>query len=127
MKKSNIFNLSWGKLTHMASTLNQNHVYRHTWVRFPGTGLMVKMWHFFIFLKLFCDLPVRSFQLLRFCLLDSKNVFVLVLAQCNILAIFPVLGKLTHIGLTSSFGALLVGWLVVVARGLYLARHLFTL
>ena len=25
------------------------------------------------------------------------------------------------------FGALLVGWLVVVARGLYLARHLFTL
>ena len=30
-------------------------------------------------------------------------------------------------GLASSFGALLVGWLVVVARGLYLARHLFTL
>ena len=29
-----------------------------------------------------------------------------------------------HAGL---FGALLVGWLVVVARGLYLARHLFTL
>ena len=26
-----------------------------------------------------------------------------------------------------SYGALLVGWLVVVARGLYLARHLFTL
>ena len=25
------------------------------------------------------------------------------------------------------FGALLMGWLVVVARGLYLARHLFTL
>ena len=25
------------------------------------------------------------------------------------------------------FGALLVGWLVVMARGLYLARHLFTL
>ena len=25
------------------------------------------------------------------------------------------------------FNALLVGWLVVVARGLYLARHLFTL
>ena len=32
-----------------------------------------------------------------------------------------------HIGLAGSFGALLVGWLVVVARGLYLARHLFTL
>ena len=26
-----------------------------------------------------------------------------------------------------SFGTLLVGWLVVVARGLYLARHLSTL
>ena len=26
-----------------------------------------------------------------------------------------------------SYGALLVGWLVVVARGLYLARHLYTL
>ena len=25
-----------------------------------------------------------------------------------------------------SFGALLVSWLVVVTRGLYLARHLFT-
>ena len=30
-------------------------------------------------------------------------------------------------GLADSFGVLLVGWLVVVARGLYLARHLFTL
>ena len=30
-------------------------------------------------------------------------------------------------GLAGSFSALLVGWLVVVARGLYLARHLFTL
>ena len=30
-------------------------------------------------------------------------------------------------GLVGSFGALLVGWLVVVARGLYLARHLLTL
>ena len=30
-------------------------------------------------------------------------------------------------GLAGSFGALLVGWLVVVAHGLYLARHLFTL
>ena len=30
-------------------------------------------------------------------------------------------------GLAGSFGALLVGWSVVVARGLYLARHLFTL
>ena len=30
-------------------------------------------------------------------------------------------------GLAGSFGALLVGWLVVVARGLYLARHIFTL
>ena len=29
-----------------------------------------------------------------------------------------------HAGL---FGALLVGWLVVVVRGLYLARHIFTL
>ena len=30
-------------------------------------------------------------------------------------------------GLAGSFGALLVGWLVVVARGLYLTRHIFTL
>merc|ERR1711978_195397 len=30
-------------------------------------------------------------------------------------------------GYAGLFGALLVGWLVVVARGLYLARHLFTL
>ena len=30
-------------------------------------------------------------------------------------------------GLAGSFDALLVGWLVVVVRGLYLARHLFTL
>ena len=30
-------------------------------------------------------------------------------------------------GHAGSFGALLVGRLVVVARGLYLARHLFTL
>ena len=29
--------------------------------------------------------------------------------------------------ISGSFGALLVGWLVVVARGLYLAGHLFTL
>ena len=29
-------------------------------------------------------------------------------------------------GLVSFFGALLVGWLVVVVRGLYLPRHLFT-
>ena len=39
--------------------------------------------------------------------------------------IWPKLAFL--LGLVSSFGALLVGWLVVVARGLYLARHLFTL
>ena len=32
-----------------------------------------------------------------------------------------------HTGLAGSFGALLVGWLVVVARGLHLARQLFTL
>ena len=34
--------------------------------------------------------------------------------------------SLAHIGVAGSFGAL-VGWLVVVARGLYLAIHLFTL
>ena len=32
-----------------------------------------------------------------------------------------------HIGLAGSFGVLLVGWLVVVARGLYLAGYLSTL
>ena len=38
--------------------------------------------------------------------------------------IWPEIGILAIVG---SFGALLVGWLVVVARELYLARHLFTL
>ena len=33
----------------------------------------------------------------------------------------------TYIGLASSFGALLVGWFLVLVHGLYLARHLFTL
>ena len=32
-----------------------------------------------------------------------------------------------HIRLAGSFGTLLVGWLVDVARGMYLAAHLFTL
>ena len=35
--------------------------------------------------------------------------------------------KCAHIGIAGSFGALLFGWLVIVARGLYLARHLFIL
>ena len=35
--------------------------------------------------------------------------------------------SLARMDLADSFGALLVGWLVIVARGLYLARHLFTL
>ena len=33
--------------------------------------------------------------------------------------------NLAFLSIAGSFGALLVGWLVVVARGLYLARHLF--
>ena len=43
--------------------------------------------------------------------------------------IWPKIGLSDHFGpgLAGSFGALLVGCLVVVARGLYLARHLFTL
>ena len=43
--------------------------------------------------------------------------------------LWPEIGIFGHFGpgLAGSFGALLVGWLVVVARGLYLARHLFTL
>ena len=35
--------------------------------------------------------------------------------------------KLAFLSIAGSFGALLLGWLVVAARGLYLARHLFTL
>ena len=35
--------------------------------------------------------------------------------------------KLAFLSIAGSFGALLAGRLVVVARGLYLARHLFTL
>ena len=35
--------------------------------------------------------------------------------------------KLAFLSIAGSFGALWVGWLVVVARRLYLARHLFTL
>ena len=43
--------------------------------------------------------------------------------------IWPEIGNFGHFGpgLAGSFDALLVGWLVVVVRGLYLARHLFTL
>ena len=43
--------------------------------------------------------------------------------------IWPKIGIFVHFGPgpAGSFGALLVGWFVVVARGLYLARHLFTL
>ena len=43
--------------------------------------------------------------------------------------IWPEIGILGHFGpgLAGSFGALSVGWLVVMACGLYLARHLFTL
>ena len=42
--------------------------------------------------------------------------------------IWPEIGVFVHFGsgLAGSFGALLVGWLVVLARGLCLARHLFT-
>ena len=52
--------------------------------QFPPTGKMVKMWHFFIF---FCPAANKQFNQLfstglkRFCLLQSKNVFVLVLAH----------------------------------------------
>merc|ERR1712209_9729 len=35
--------------------------------------------------------------------------------------------NLAFMTIAGSFGALLMGWLVVVARGLYLSRHLFTL
>ena len=43
--------------------------------------------------------------------------------------IWPEIGIFVHFrpGLAGSFDALLVGWLLVVARGLCLARHLFTL
>ena len=43
--------------------------------------------------------------------------------------IWPEIGIFVHFapGLAGSFGALLVGWLVVVLCRLYLARHLFTL
>ena len=44
---------------------------------------------------------------------------VIIRIFCTKLALLFILG--------GSFGALLVDWLVVVARGLYLARHLFTL
>ena len=43
--------------------------------------------------------------------------------------IWPNIGFFGHFGpgLAASLGALFVGWLVVVLRGLYHARHLFTL
>ena len=43
--------------------------------------------------------------------------------------IWPEIGIFVHFGpgLAGSFGSLLVRWLVVVVRGLYLARHLFSL
>ena len=57
----------------------------HIWVRFPRTGKMSNMWHFFLFLTLYCDQTVGFFQvfstvLKRLCPLDPKNTFVLVLA-----------------------------------------------
>ena len=43
---------------------------------------MVKIWHFFIFLKLYCDQTVRFFQLFSTVLGRlSRIVFVLVLAH----------------------------------------------
>ena len=47
----------------------------------------------------------------------------------SLVKIWLKIGVFVHFwpGLAGSFGALLVGWSVAVARGLYLARHLFTL
>ena len=55
------------------------------WVRFPRTGKMSNMWHFFFIFTLYCDQMVGFFQvfstvLKRLCPLDPKNTFVLVLA-----------------------------------------------
>ena len=43
--------------------------------------------------------------------------------------IWPKIGIFGHLGpgLAGLFGVLWVGWLVVVAHGLYLAKHLITL
>ena len=62
----------------------------------------------------FSDRWVVGYQ--NFCSLSIKAIFL----PQNMLS-------WAHIGLAGSFGALLVCWLVVVVRGLYLARHLFTL
>ena len=60
-----------------------------------------------------CDLEYKIFDNCTSCLSKLTTKFGL---------------KLTFLpGLAGSFGALLVGWLVVEARGLYLARHIFTL
>ena len=57
----------------------------NTWGRFPRTGGMVKMWHFFNFIILHFDQTVCFFQLFltvleRLCPLDLK-MFLLVLAH----------------------------------------------
>ena len=67
------------------------------------------------------------------CVLDNPIQITIVIVRPAALSkndqIWPKIGIFVHFGpgLAGSFGALLVGWLVVVARGLYLARHLFTL
>ena len=62
----------------------------------------------------FSDRWVVGYQ--NFCSLSIKAIFL----PQNMLS-------WAHIGLAGSFGALLVCWLVVVVRGLYLSRHLSTL
>ena len=57
----------------------------YIWVNFSRTGKIVKMWHFFYFFgALLCanNLIFQIFSTVQktFCPLDSKNVFVLVLA-----------------------------------------------
>ena len=67
------------------------------------------------------------------CVLDNPIQITIVIVRPAALSkndqIWPKIGIFVHFwpGLAGSFGALLVAWLVVVARGQYLARHLFTL
>ena len=67
------------------------------------------------------------------CVLDNPIQITIVIVRPAALSkndqIWPKIGIFVHFGpgLAGSFGALMVGWLVVVARGLYLTRHLFTL
>ena len=89
----------WAKYCHFLHILSNGR---------PKTNMnMVCRW-------VFCYVGIKTFDFS-----SKKRIFCPKTTQFG--------PKLAFLTIACSFGALLVGWLVVVARGMYLARHLFTL